>query len=160
MIKNKKQKKHYDSRRFKYNLDYLFELYENNYLKLIDLLNTTEDSFSLSYKLPRGKNYSVISINVKRNSKYTSTLYVLQKNDYLESVPDLEIEALIFNDLKMIEVKKINKEILIWSRYRYPNSRMFSKDEKYQWNYFFSQWLSNSLKEGLAIDFTTKYVPI
>ena len=75
-------------------------------------------------------------------------------------MPDLEIEAVIFNDLRMIEVKKINKEILLWSRYKYPNSRMFSKDEKYQWNYFFSQWLSNSLKEGLATDYQKKYVPL
>tara|TARA_Y100000590_G_C15392196_1_gene890489 strand:- start:105 stop:587 length:483 start_codon:yes stop_codon:yes gene_type:complete len=160
MIKNRIHKKRHDVSRFKYKLDYLFELYENNYLKIIDLLNTTEGSFSFSYKLPRGNNYSIVSINIKRNSKYTSTLYIFQRNDYLESVPDLEIEALIFNDLRMIEVKKINKEILLWSRYKYPNSRMFSKDEKYQWNYFFSQWLSNSLKEGLATDYQKKYVPL
>ena len=69
MIKNRIHKKRHDVRRFKYKLDYLFELYENNYLKIIDLLNTTEGSFSFSYKLPRGNNYSIVSINIKRKSK-------------------------------------------------------------------------------------------
>ena len=32
----------------------------------------------------------------------------------------------------------------------FGNKNMFHKDEKYQWNKFFSEWLVFSKKEGLA----------
>ena len=160
MINKFLSKKFLTTKRKTFKLKNLIELYEHNYVKLISLIPGLRNMENFSFYLPEGQNTSLVEIKIIKDSKYTSTLYIFQKNDYLESVPDLEIEALIFNDLRMIEVKKINKEILLWSRYKYPNSRMFSKDEKYQWNYFFSQWLSNSLKEGLATDYQKKYVPL
>ena len=62
----------------------------------------------------------------------------------------MEISIAIYHDLKMAEVRKFNGKQLFWARNKYPNTNMFHKDEKYQWNKFLSEWLKFSKKEGLS----------
>ena len=63
---------------------------------------------------------------------------------------DMIMEVAIYHDLKMVEVRCFNGKHQFWSRNIFPNKNMLSKDEKYQWNKYLSEWLSFVTREGLS----------
>jgi uncharacterized protein YqiB (DUF1249 family) len=50
----------------------------------------------------------------------------------------------------MVEVRRFNGKHQFWSRNVFPNKNMLSKDEKYQWNKYLSEWLGFVTREGLS----------
>lgn len=149
MIKNK-QKINFAVKRGKTDLSDLLNLYELNYLKLQKLLPNISIDGETSFSLPEGKKNSKVIINILKESKFTSRMLVSQNNFSIETIENLIMEIAIYHDLRMIEVIRFNGKHQFWSRNSFPNKNMLSKDEKFQWNKYLSEWLEFSKREGLA----------
>ena len=121
MIKNR-----YEARkRSRKSLNDLIRLYEINYLKLIKLLP------------------------INRKSLHTSEL-TLRKSNLLRYMEDTKMEIFVYHDARMAEVRRFNGKRQFWLRNKYPNKNMLTKDEKFQWNIFLSEFLSHSEVHGLS----------
>jgi uncharacterized protein YqiB (DUF1249 family) len=131
-------------------LNDLLVLYEINFLKLKKLLPDLFTKEKKYFCLPEGNKNSDVVITVERESKFTSRLIISQSNFSIKKVENLIMEVAIYHDLKMVEVRRFNGKHQFWSRNLFPNKNMLSKDEKFQWNKYLSEWLSFSRKEGLG----------
>ena len=80
MIKSRVNNKFSFQRRSKSNLKKLLELYEYNYLKIMNLLPDIKGPLLMSFKLPEGKKNSEVTLEISVNSQYTSTLKITQTN--------------------------------------------------------------------------------
>lgn len=134
----------------KTNLKSLLFLYEMNFIRINEIVPGYDYSANLSYYLPEGKENLEVILDFQRDSKYTSTLRINQSESFNKRLRPMEISVAIYHDLKMAEVRNFNGKQLFWARNKYPNTNMFHKDEKYQWNKFLSEWLIFSKKEGLS----------
>jgi hypothetical protein len=150
MIKISQQIQNYNSQKKKTRLDDLIKLYEINYLKLYKILPNILKMDNASFSLPEGEESSIVNINIYKESKYTSKLIVCQGNFSIRSMEDMIMDVAIYHDLKMVEVRRFNGKHQFWLRNVFPNKNMLSKDEKYQWNKYLSEWLSFVTKEGLS----------
>ena len=145
MIKNKS----YPHTRTRKSLNDLISLYELNYIKLMKIFPIQELKEEINFLLPEGISSSEIRISIKRHSKHTSKLTVYKSNSIKYS-KNTEMEIFIYHDARMAEVRKFNGQRQFWLRNKYPNKHMSSKDEKFQWNIFFSEFLTHSKKHGLS----------
>ena len=150
MIKISQQTYNFNSQRKKTRLNDLIKLYEINYLKLNKILPNILRKNRASFSLPEGEKSSAVNINVLKESKYTSKLIVCQTNFSINNMEDMIMEVAIYHDLKMTEVRRFNGKHQFWARNVFPNKNMLSKDEKYQWNKYLSEWLSFVAREGLS----------
>jgi uncharacterized protein YqiB (DUF1249 family) len=100
--------------------------------------------------LPEGTKSSQVTINVTKESKFTSRLIISQNNSSIAAMESHIMEIAIYHDLKMIEVVRFNGKHQFWSRNSFPNKNMLSKDEKFQWNKYLSELIDFSKNEGLA----------
>jgi hypothetical protein len=150
MIKISQQIYNSNSLRKKTRLNDLIKLYEINYLKFNKILPNILRKNSASFSLPEGEKSSAVNIKVLKESKYTSKLIVCQTNFSINNMEDMIMEVAIYHDLKMIEVRRFNGKHQFWARNVFPNKNMLSKDEKYQWNKYLSEWLSFVAREGLS----------
>ena len=132
------------------NLSDLIRLYEINYLKLMKLLPIQKISTEFNFLIPEGLNNSEIKISVNKESKHTSKL-TLYKSNNIRHVTDMQMEIFLYHDAKLAEVKRFNGKSQFWLRNTYPNKNMLSKDEKFQWNIFLSEFLTYSRLHGLSI---------
>ena len=130
-------------------LNDLISLYEINYIKLMKLFPIQKLKEEIHFLMPEGISNSEIRISIKRHSKHTSKL-TLHKSNLLKYSKDAEMEIFIYHDARMAEVRKFNGQRQFWLRNKYPNKNMSSKDEKFQWNIFFSEFLTHSQKYGLS----------
>ena len=130
-------------------LNDLISLYEINYIKLMKLLPIQEKKEEINFLLPEGISNSEVRIYIERQSRHTSKL-ILHKSNLVKHSKDTEMEIFIYHDVKMAEVRKFNGQRQFWLRNKYPNKHMSTKDEKFQWNIFFSEFLTHSKKYGLS----------
>jgi len=137
-------------RKPKTNLKGLLFLYEKNFMLIKEIIPTYRKNLNLSYLLPEADLNSRVTLELNKDSKYTSTLVIKQSGFSTKELVTTEIVVAIYHDIRMAEVRKFNGRQLFWARNKYPNKNMFHRDEKYQWNKFFSEWLIFSKKEGLA----------
>ena len=149
-------------KRSRKSLNDLISLYEINYLKIIKLFPIQELENNLYFIIPEGVNNSEIRISIDKNSRHTSKL-TLYKSSSIKQIKDIRMEIFVYHDAKLAEVKRFNGKSQFWLRNRYPNKNMLSKDEKFQWNIFLSEFLTYSKLHGLSIienmDFhTTQFV--
>ena len=128
----------------------LIRLYELNYLKLMKLLPIKEINSKFNFFIPEGLYNSEIRISINRKSKHTSKL-ILYKSNLLRHMEDTKMEIYIYHDARMAEVRRFNGKSQFWLRNKYPNKNMLSKDEKFQWNIFLSEFLTYSKLHGLSI---------
>jgi uncharacterized protein YqiB (DUF1249 family) len=150
MIKINQQAYNFNSQKKKTRLNDLIKLYEINYLKINKILPNILNNNNASFSLPEGEKSSVVNINVFNESKYTSKLIVCQSNFSISSMENMIMEVAIYHDLRMVEVRRFNGKHQFWSRNVFPNKNMLSKDEKYQWNKYLSEWLGFVTREGLS----------
>ncbi len=115
-----------------------------------EIITSFKKNLNLSYLLPEADLNSRVTIELNKDSRYTSTLIISQSGYTTKELNETEIVVAIYHDIRMAEVRKFNGKQLFWARNKYPNTNMFHKDEKYQWNKFFSEWLVFSKNEGLA----------
>ena len=137
-------------RKPKTNLKGLLFLYEKNFMLIKEIIPSFKKNLNLSYLLPEADLNSRVTIELNKDSRYTSTLIISQCGFTTKELNETEIVVAIYHDIRMAEVRKFNGKQLFWARNKYPNTNMFHKDEKYQWNKFFSEWLVFSKNEGLA----------
>ncbi len=137
-------------RKPKTNLKSLLFLYEKNFMLIKEIIPSFKKNLNLSYLLPEADLNSRVTIELNKDSRYTSTLIISQSGYTTKELNETEIVVAIYHDIRMAEVRKFNGKQLFWARNKYPNTNMFHKDEKYQWNKFFSEWLVFSKNEGLA----------
>ena len=137
-------------RKPKTNLKGLLFLYEKNFTLIKKIIPSFKKNLNLSYLLPEADLNSRVTIELNKDSRYTSTLIISQSGYTTKELNETEIVVAIYHDIRMAEVRKFNGKQLFWARNKYPNTNMFHKDEKYQWNKFFSEWLVFSKNEGLA----------
>ena len=145
MIKNKS----YSHTRTRKGLNDLISLYEINYIKLMKLFPIQRLKEEINFLIPEGTTNSEIKISIKKHSRHTSKL-TLHKSNIVKYAKDTEMEIFIYHDARMAEVRKFNGQRQFWLRNKYPNKYMSSKDEKFQWNIFFSEFLTHSKKHGLS----------
>ena len=150
MIKINSRTLNFKSQKKKTRLNDLIRLYEINFLKLNKILPNILKENSASFSLPEGDKSSVVNINVSKESKYTSRLIVCQSNFSIRSIENMIMEVAVYHDLRMIEIRRFNGKHQFWARNVFPNKNMLSKDEKYQWNKYLSEWLGFVAKEGLS----------
>ena len=131
-------------------LNELIRLYELNYLKLMKLLPIKEINSKFNFFIPEGLYNSEIRISINKKSKHTSEL-TLYKSNNIRHVTDMQMEIFLYHDAKLAEVKRFNGKSQFWLRNTYPNKNMLSKDEKFQWNIFLSEFLTYSKLHGLSI---------
>ena len=146
MIKNKGMAK----KRSRKRLNDLISLYEINYLKIIKLFPIQKLENNLYFIIPEGVNNSEIRISIDKNSRHTSKL-TLYKSSSIIQIKDIRREIFVYHDAKLAEVKRFNGKSQFWLRNTYPNKNMLSKDEKFQWNIFLSEFLTYSKLHGLSI---------
>ena len=130
-------------------LNDLISLYEINYIKLMKLFPIQRLKEEINFLIPEGTTNSEIKISIKKHSRHTSKL-TLHKSNIVKYAKDTEMEIFIYHDARMAEVRKFNGQRQFWLRNKYPNKNMSSKDEKFQWNIFFSEFLTHSKKYGLS----------
>ena len=128
----------------------LIRLYEINYLKLMKLLPIQKINTEFNFLIPEGLNNSEIRISVNKKSKHTSEL-TLYKSNLLLHMDDTQMRIYIYHDAKMAEVRRFNGKSQFWLRNKYPNKNMLSKDEKFQWNIFLSEFLTHAQLHGLSV---------
>ena len=146
MIKNRYQAR----KRSRKSLNDLIRLYEINYLKLIKLLPIDKINEEFNFFIPEGVNNSEIRISINRKSLHTSEL-TLRKSNLLRYMEDTKMEIFVYHDARMAEVRRFNGKRQFWLRNKYPNKNMLTKDEKFQWNIFLSEFLSYSEVHGLSV---------
>ena len=134
----------------KKSLSDLIRLYEINYLKLMRLLPIQKINTEFNFLIPEGSNNSEIRISINNKSKHTSKL-TLYKSNLLRYMEDTKMEIYIYHDVRMAEVRRFNGKSQFWLRNKYPNKNMLSKDEKFQWNIFLSEFLTHAQLNGLSI---------
>ena len=128
----------------------LIRLYEINYLKLMKLLPIQKRNTEFNFLIPEGLNNSEIRISVNKKSKHTSE-FTLYKSNLLLHMDDTQMRIYIYHDAKMAEVRRFNGKSQFWLRNKYPNKNMLSKDEKFQWNIFLSEFLTHAQLHGLSV---------
>ena len=146
MIKNKI----YQYKRSNRGLNQLLRLYERNYLKLIHFFPIGDHERSIVYLMPEGLLNKEIRISCKKLSSHTSVIEIY-KSKSLSLLENTEIEIYIYHDARMAEVRKFNGKKQFWLRNKYPNKNMLSKYEKFQWNFFFEEFLTHTKTHGLSI---------
>lgn len=146
MIKNRYQAQ----KRSRKSLSDLIRLYEINYFKLIKLLPIDKINEEFNFFIPEGVNNSEIRISINRKSLHTSEL-TLRKSNLLRYMEDTKMEIFVYHDARMAEVRRFNGKRQFWLRNKYPNKNMLTKDEKFQWNIFLSEFLSHSEVYGLSV---------
>ena len=128
----------------------LIRLYEINYLKLMKLLPIQKRNTEFNFLIPEGLNNSEIRISINKKSKHTSE-FTLYKSNLLLHMDDTQMRIYIYHDAKMAEVRRFNGKSQFWLRNKYPNKNMLSKDEKFQWNIFLSEFLTHAQLHGLSV---------
>ena len=146
MIKNR----YSTQKKSKESLSDLIRLYEINYLKLMKLVPVHKLNEEFNFLIPEGKNNLEIRFSINRKSRHTSKL-ILYKSNLLRYIEDTEMEIFIYHDARMAEVRRFNGKRQFWLRNKYPNRNMLTKDEKFQWNIFLSEFLTHSQLYGLSV---------
>ena len=114
------------------------------------LLPIQKINSEFNFFIPEGLNNSEIRISIDRKSQHTSKL-TLYKSNLLRHMEDTKMEIFIYHDARMAEVRRFNGKSQFWLRNKYPNKNMLTKDEKFQWNIFLSEFLTHAQLHGLSV---------
>lgn len=92
-----------------------------------------------------------IHVDIRERGPYTTLLDMEQCGaDLSAATPAPQFQVRVYHDARMAEVVACQGHRQIKPRYDYPNARMYQKDEKYQLNRFFGEWLQRCLASGRA----------
>jgi uncharacterized protein YqiB (DUF1249 family) len=119
---------------------------EVNYGRLLRLLPDC-DTQDLQYQFE--VNASLLyTIKIIECSRYTSTLEMSQKSqvgfEFLRPV----VQVRLYHDAKMAEVISAQNIGSLKPSYRYPNIKMYQKNEKEMVNLFLAEWLQFCLTQS------------
>jgi uncharacterized protein YqiB (DUF1249 family) len=117
-----------------------------NYARLLKLLPDC-DTENLQYQFQVNASLSY-TIKIIECSRYTSTLEMSQKSqmgyEFLRPV----VQVRLYHDAKMAEVISAQNIGSLEPSYRYPNTKMYQKNEKEMVNLFLAEWLQFCLTQS------------
>ena len=125
----------------------MHQVCEVNYGRLLRLLPDC-DTEDLQYQFQ--VNASLLyTIKIIECSRYTSTLEMSQKSqmgfEFLRPV----VQVRLYHDAKMAEVLSAQNIGSLQPSYRYPNTKMYQKNEKEMVNLFLAEWLQFCLTQSI-----------
>ncbi|GAC19054.1 DUF1249 domain-containing protein [Paraglaciecola arctica] len=112
---------------------------EVNYGRLLKLLPDC-DTEDLQYQFEVNDSL-LYSIKIIECSRYTSTLEMSQKSPMSYDFLSPEVQVRLYHDAKMAEVISAQNIGSLQPSYRYPNIKMYQKNEKEMVNLFLAEWL-------------------
>lgn len=68
-------------------------------------------------------------------------------------LPPVLIALRLYHDMRMAEVISLSQDSQALAQNKYPNSRMHQPDEKWQWNFYLSEWLRHLSRYGKVTNF-------
>jgi len=127
------------------NLASLHRECERNYVRLMSLFagkNSLGRTFTAYDSQRRAAIFTVIEV-----TKFTVTISVALQNAAPEWVPDIDLKVRAYHDAKMAEVIEwCSDRTIPWALVEDKGRQ--SRDEKWQWNIFLSELLSQRLKHS------------
>lgn len=119
---------------------------EVNYGRLLRLLPDC-DTEDLQYQFE--VNASLLyTIKIIECSRYTSTLEMSQKSQMEYEFLRPVVQVRLYHDAKMAEVISAQNIGSLQPSYRYPNIKMYQKNEKEMVNIFLAEWLQFCLTQS------------
>ena len=126
----------------------MHQVCEVNYGRLLRLLPDC-DTEDLQYQFQVNASLSY-TIKIIECSRYTSTLEMSQKSligqvkyEFLRPV----VQVRLYHDARMAEVISAQNIGSLKPSYRYPNTKMYQKNEKEMVNSFLAEWLQFCLTQ-------------
>lgn len=146
-----------ERRRYRVDLAGHIACCEGNYARLLKLLPNLEEGGRWSFDREISTQHRwQTEIQVVDRARYTTTVEIEQQELFLRESTSawgnkqLLLQVRLYHDAHMAEVLAWSRHKPLAARYDYPNSKMYSADEKAQCNLFLSEWLDNSLQYGLS----------
>ena len=132
-----------DQRTKQLNLASLHRECERNYARLMGLI---ADRNSLGSRFfVHNRQQSVIIFTIIEITKFTTTISVALDSEVPKWVPEIDLKVRVYHDAKMAEVIEwCSDRTIPWELVE--NKGLQSRDEKWQWNVFFSELLLQAIK--------------
>ena len=124
---------------------------ESNFLRLSKLLKSFSMKKYFFETINPDSSNQQISFLVLSKTQHTVVIEAKQITSNEIKLNEFVLRIQISLDAKLAEVKRFNGKSQFWLRNTYPNKNMLSKDEKFQWNIFLSEFLTYSKLHGLSI---------
>lgn len=140
-------------RRHKVDLAGLQALCAANYARLLRLFPRlrASDSGEIAIDLLGECN---VHVKVLERGPYTTIIDIEQRGGALAVAPSPQFQVRIYHDARMAEVVACHGHRRIQPRYDYPNKDMYQRDEKFQVNRFFGEWLGLCQATGRQVEGT------
>lgn len=124
----------------------MHQVCEVNYGRLLRLIPDcdTED-LEYQFKINHSLQYTIKIIEC---SRYTSTLEMSQKSQSGFEFMRPIVQVRLYHDAKMAEVTSAQNIGSLKPSYRYPNIKMYQKNEKEMVNLFLAEWLHFCLSQS------------
>ncbi len=136
--------------RHKVDLAGLQALCTANYLAILRLLPQLQGESAACFvidALGGGK----VSVRVLERGPYTTFIDIEQVGGEAAAAGQAHFQVRVYHDARMAEVIACQGHRQIKPRYDYPNAGMYHRDEKFQVNRFFGEWLSSCLARGRSV---------
>ena len=136
--------------RHKVDLAGLQALCTANYLAILRLLPQLQGESAACFvidALGGGK----VSVRVLERGPYTTFIDIEQIGGEAAAAGQAHFQVRVYHDARMAEVIACQGHRQIRPRYDYPNAGMYHRDEKFQVNRFFGEWLSSCLARGRSV---------
>ena len=127
------------------NLIHLQQLCEDNYLRIMYLIQSVEEQKSFRFPLLGGSASQWMTIDVLERAPYTTLLHLKLNADWGEHLAMPEAQVRLYHDVRMAEVVFRKTSQTLQPVYDYPNAKMYQPNEKEQHNQFLAQWLDYAL---------------
>lgn len=119
---------------------------EANYGRLLRLIPDC-DTEDLQYQF-KINDALLYTIKIIECSRYTSTLEMSQKSQSGFEFMRPVVQVRLYHDAKMAEVLSAQNIGSLKPSYRYPNIKMYQKNEKEMVNLFLAEWLQFCLTQS------------
>jgi hypothetical protein len=124
----------------------MHQVCEVNYGRLLKLIPDC-DTEDLQYQFKINDSL-LYTIKIIACSRYTSTLEMSQKNQTGFEFMRPLVQVRLYHDAKMAEVLSAQNIGSLKPSYRYPNIKMYQRNEKEMVNLFLAEWLQFCLSQS------------
>ena len=124
----------------------MHQVCEVNYGRLLRLLPDC-DTENLEYQFQVNTSLSY-TIKIIECSRYTSTLEMSQKSQMAFEFLRPVVQVRLYHDARMAEVISAQNIGSLKPSYRYPNTKMYQKNEKEMVNLFLAEWVQFCLTQS------------
>lgn len=131
-----------NERRHQLDLASLHRECEHNYRRIMRLVESCQQ-LDAQYSIPCYQN-AVAQLTVIEVTKFTSTLSIVLEKAGPQWLPNIDLKVRIYRDAQMAEVIEwCSDRTIPWALVEQKGLQ--SRDEKWQWNLFFSELLVQAL---------------